>query len=144
MSNFGSVGLPDSDALMRMHAGRQVIRPGQDPRIVIPPRVGRVDINLTKVGSFTLWIPATNKFILAADVLERESFSSSTWVVGLQWTVVTANYEHAVTFSPVIQWTTTTPAIRNQNISNVPHIRFFVVTAEGDADSSAQIVYAIE
>ena len=127
-----------------MHANRQIMGPGQDSRIVIPPRVGRVDINLTKVGSFTLWIPATNKFILAVDVLERSSFSSSSWVVGLQWTVVTTNYEHAVTFSPVIQWTTTTPATRNENISNVPHIRFFVVTAEGDADSSAQVVYAIE
>ncbi len=134
----------DQSAIARIFTRSQVMRPGQDARTVIPPRRGLVTINLTHKGAFTPWIPATSKFLLAADVQRRSGTNSSSWVVGLQWSIRSEDYDNPITFSPVIQWTSTTPATRNQNIAGVPYLRFFVVTAESGADEAAKIIYATE
>ncbi len=134
----------DETSVARMLARTQVMRPDQDSRIVIPPRRGLVTLNLTHAGAFTPWIPAVNKFLLAADVQRRSGTNSTSWVVGLQWSIMNKDYDNPITFSPVIQWASTTPATRNENIAAVPYVRFFVVTAESGADEVAKLLYAVE
>ncbi len=135
----------DAEVVDRILQRGSTSRSGQTPRIVIPPRVGRVTINLRTAAFFTPWIASTNKFLLSADVQELDSFTTSTtWVVGLHWTIMKEDYSNAVVASPVIQWSATTPATRNENIAGIPFFRFFVVTAEADADPNANIVYAVE
>ncbi len=144
-TGFASAAILDPAALGRMLSQRTILREGQDARVVIAPRVGRVVLNLRVAGAFTPWIPATNKFLLAASVQEGDAFTTSTlWVVGMHWSIMNDVYQKAIVASPAIQWTATVPATRNENIGNVPYFRFYVVTAEDDADMGAHILYAIE
>ena len=119
-------------------------RRGQDSRVVIPPRAGRVTVNLTQAGDFTFWVPATNKFLLAASVKIGSGFTDTTWVLDLQWSIRNDEYQNPVTMSPTIQLTSSVKGLRNSNIANVPYIRWKVTTAVSGGDTSATILYAVE
>ena len=134
----------EPEAVERLLQRGQVTRSGPSPRGVIPPRVGKLTINLTQVGDFTRWIPTTNKFLLASSMKIGSGFTDTTWVVDLQWSIRSDDHEDPITMSPTIQLTSLVKGLRNSNIANVPYIRWKVLTAVSGGDTSATILYAVE
>ena len=88
-------------------------------------------INLAEDGSFTDWISGFGKFSLAADIQIASGITWSTAVVGLEWSMTIGDYANAVTFSPVVSFTTSAKSLLNINIASVVWFRFVVTTAEG-------------
>lgn len=134
----------EPEVVERLLQRGQVTRSGQSPRVVIPPRVGRVTINLTQTGDFTYWVPTTNKFLLAHTCKVGSGFTDTTWVLDLQWSIRNDEFEDPITMSPTIQLTSSVKGLRNSNIANVPYIRWKVLTAVSGGDTSATILYAVE
>ena len=100
-------------------------------------------INLTSGSSYTPWISAFDKFILAAQIQVPSGTTWASAVVGLEWSVTNNNLAVANTFSPVVSFTTTTKGRVNINIASIVWFRFKVTEAEG-ASGPATIVYQIE
>ena len=113
--------------------------PAHDPS---PP--GVVQVSFQAVGAFTEWIFVDRRFSLSVDVQIRNSFTWSTGVIGMEWSVSSQDYEKGVTFSPAVTFTSTTKSRYNIDVAGMVWIRFIVTTAEGANDPAAKIVYMIE
>ena len=101
-------------------------------------------INLTSTGSYTPWISTFGKFLLAATVQARSGATWASAVVGLEWSMTNDDYQKAVTFDPVVNFTNSSASNNNINIASLPWVRFRVTTAESSGDPSATVIYMTE
>ena len=62
----------------------------------------------------------------------------------MEWSVSSMDYSNAVTFVPVVSFTSSTKSRFNINIASMVWVRFRVTTAEAANDPSAKIVYMVE
>ena len=114
------------------------------------PRVGAtfphgiVQVSFQDADSITGWIPVAKRYSMAVDVQVRSTFTWSTGVIGMEWSISDQDYANSVTFSPVVSFTATTKSRYNIDIAGMVWVRFRVTTAEGANDPAAKIIYMIE
>ena len=113
-----------------------------DPAVLALP--GILQINLRDTNSYTEWVFVGTRYSMSADVQPLSSYTWSTGVVGMEWSVASHDYANAVTFSPAVEFTATTKSRYNIDVASMVWIRFRVTTAEAANDPSAKIVYMIE
>ncbi len=108
-----------------------------------PFQPGVVQVSFQSVDSFTEWIPVINRYTMTAEVQVGSSFTWSTGVIGMEWSVSNTDYASAVTFSPTVTFTSSTKARFDIDVSGKMWVRFRVTTAVGDNDPAAKIVYLV-
>ena len=112
--------------------------PAHDP---FPP--GVVQVSFQSTDSFSEWIPVVNRYSMTAEVQVGSSYTWSTGVIGMEWSVSNTDYASAVTFSPVVSFTSTVKARYNIDVASMMWVRFRVTVAEGANDPAARIVYMV-
>lgn len=104
---------------------------------------GVVQIDLTSTDSFSEWIFVGKLYSMSADVRILEGGTWASAVVGMEWSVDNGAFANAVTFSPVVSFTASAPAVANIDIASIVYARFRVTKSEG-ASGPATVVYMVE
>ena len=103
-----------------------------------------VTISFHDVDPLTPWVFVGRLYTMAAQVQVRSSFTWSTGVIGMEWTLDDQDYEEAITFSPVVSFTSSVKGLYDIDVANKVWVRFRTTTAEAANDPSAKIVYMVQ
>lgn len=104
-----------------------------------------VTINMatTDARSEIIMVGRANKF--SADLRVTSAMSWDSAVVDLEYSLATGDdLDEWHLFSPVIQFTSSEPVVRNASVSGVTKVRFRPTTAEPDVDIAAVAVYLLK
>lgn len=104
---------------------------------------GVASINLCTTDGVSVAVPVGTLNKLSATIIPGTAYSSSSWVVDLQWSLMLSDYEKWITFSPAFQWTSTVFGVLAVSVTNCGHVRWKTTTAQPASDPAASVAWSL-